>query len=64
MTDTEIVFQVKQSPEGGYAHAVGHNIFTEADDWEHLADDAQCSATSRTVKRRDRSAYTWCSRRV
>ena len=37
MTDTEIVFQVKQSPEGGYeAHAVGHNIFTEADDWEHL----------------------------
>ena len=37
MTDTEIVFQVKHSPEGGYeAHAVGHNIFTEADDWEHL----------------------------
>ena len=37
MTDTEIVFQVKESPEGGYeAHAVGHNIFTEADDWEHL----------------------------
>ena len=37
MPDVEIVFQVWESPEGGYeARAVGHNIFTEADDWEGL----------------------------
>lgn len=37
MSDGEIVFQVRESPEGGYeARAEGHSIFTEADDWEHL----------------------------
>ena len=37
MQDTEIVFQVWESAEGGYqARAVGHAIFTEADDWESL----------------------------
>ncbi len=37
MSDTEIVFQVWESAEGGYqARAVGHAIFTEADDWEGL----------------------------
>ena len=37
MADTEIVFQVFESPEGGYeASAVDHNIFTEGDDWEDL----------------------------
>ena len=37
MSDTEIIFRVWDSPEGGYeAQAVGHSIFTEADDWEHL----------------------------
>ncbi len=37
MPDAEIVFQVKESPEGGYeARAVGYSIFTEADDWEGL----------------------------
>ena len=37
MPQSEIVFQVWESPEGGYeARAVGHSIFTEADDWEHL----------------------------
>ena len=30
----EITFQVRPSPEGGYeARALGHSIFTEADDW-------------------------------
>ena len=39
MPDVEIVFQVKESPEGGYeARAVGYSIFTEADDWEGLKD--------------------------
>ena len=37
MSDTEIVFQVWESPEGGYeARAEGYSIFTEADDWEQL----------------------------
>ena len=37
MSDPEIAFQVRESPEGGYqARAVGYSIFTEADDWEHL----------------------------
>ena len=39
MSDHEITFQVRESPEGGYeARAVGYGIFTEADDWEHLRD--------------------------
>ena len=37
MADAEIIFQVRQSPEGGYeARALGYSIFTETDDWEHL----------------------------
>ena len=37
MPENEIVFQVKEAPEGGYtARAVGYSIFTEGDDWEHL----------------------------
>ena len=37
MADAEIIFQVRQSPEGDYeARALGYSIFTEADDWEHL----------------------------
>ena len=37
MADAEIVFQVWESPEGGFeARAVGYSIFTEGDDWEHL----------------------------
>ena len=37
MRDTEIVFQVRESPEGGYeARAVGYSIFTQGNDWEGL----------------------------
>ena len=37
MPEAEIVFQVREAPEGGYsAQAVGYNIFTQGDDWEHL----------------------------
>ncbi len=33
----EIIFQVQESPEGGYeAWALGHSIFTEADTGEEL----------------------------
>ena len=35
--DTEIAFQVRESPDGGYsASAVGHSIFTQGDDWGEL----------------------------
>lgn len=34
---TEIIFVVEESSEGGYeARALGHSIFTEADDYEQL----------------------------
>ena len=37
MTDSEIIFAVEESPEGGYeAKALGHPIFTQADDLEQL----------------------------
>ena len=37
MPDAEIVFQVREAPEGGYtARAVGYSIFTQGDDWEDL----------------------------
>ena len=35
--DPEIIFIVEESPEGGYtAHALGHSIYTQADDYEEL----------------------------
>ena len=35
--NTEIIFTVEESPEGGYeARAVGHSIFTQADTLEEL----------------------------
>ena len=37
MSETEIVFSVQASPEGGYeARAVGHSIFTQADTMNEL----------------------------
>ena len=37
MPEAEIVFQVRESPEGGYeARAVGYSIFTQGDDWDDL----------------------------
>ena len=33
----EIIFLVEEAPEGGYqARALGHSIFTEADNWAGL----------------------------
>jgi hypothetical protein len=38
----EIVFLVKEAPEGGYtAKALGHSIFTEADTWDELREAVQ-----------------------
>lgn len=37
---TEIIFIVKESPEGGYeAKALGHSIFTEGDTMEQLKEN-------------------------
>ena len=37
MPDSEIVLQVRESPEGGYeACAIGYSIFTQGDDWDDL----------------------------
>jgi len=37
MADTEIIFSIEESPEGGYeARALGHSIFTQADSMEEL----------------------------
>ena len=37
MADTEIIFAVNESPEGGYeARALGYSIFTQADTLDEL----------------------------
>jgi hypothetical protein len=37
MSETEIIFSVQESPEGGYeARAVGHSIFTQAATMDEL----------------------------
>ncbi len=42
MSETEIVFAVQESPEGGYeARALGHGIFTQAGTLEELKTAAQ-----------------------
>jgi len=34
---SEVIFLVEPDPEGGYtAQALGHAIFTEADNWDEL----------------------------
>lgn len=40
--ETEIIFTVEESPEGGYeARAVGHAIFTQADSLSELRSEVQ-----------------------
>jgi hypothetical protein len=37
VSDSEIIFAVQDSPEGGYeARALGHSIFTQADSLDEL----------------------------
>lgn len=37
MADSEIIFTVQESPEGGYeARALGHSIFTQAETMDDL----------------------------
>ncbi len=46
MGETEIIFSIEESPEGGYeAKALGHSIFTQADTIDELKEmvrDAVC----------------------
>ena len=38
--DTEIIFLVEESSDGGYtARALGYSIYTEADDLDHLKNE-------------------------
>ena len=40
--DSEIIFLVEESPEGGYeARALGYSIYTEADTFEELKEMVQ-----------------------
>ena len=42
MNETEIIFSVQESSEGGYeARALGHPIFTQADTLEELHENAR-----------------------
>ncbi len=42
MNVEEIIFVVEEAPEGGYtAQALGHAIFTEADNWDEIKVMAQ-----------------------
>jgi hypothetical protein len=37
MASNEIIFEVEESPEGGYeARALGYSIYTQASSWEEL----------------------------
>jgi hypothetical protein len=37
MAESEIIFSVREAPEGGYeARALGHSIFTQAESMEEL----------------------------
>jgi hypothetical protein len=54
MPDSEIIFSVQESPEGGYeARALGHSIFTQADTLEELKrnvrEAVQCHFDAGTV---------------
>ena len=65
MPDAEIVFQVRESPEGGYeARAVGYSIFTQGDDWDDLKymmrdavlchfDDGEASKVVKALRKRE-----------
>lgn len=38
----EIIFEVAEAPEGGYdARALGHNVFSQGEDWDDLKEMAR-----------------------
>jgi hypothetical protein len=41
VNDMELIFEIRDAEEGGYcARALGHAIFTEAETWEELRNNA------------------------
>jgi len=53
----EIIFLVKESPEGGYeARALGYSIFTEADTLEELKEMVQDAVWCHCEKEAERSS--------
>ncbi len=58
--ETEIVFLVRESPEGGYeASASGHAIFTEADTLEELKAIVMMLSTVTLMKTNDRELFAF-----
>ena len=56
MDNTEIIFAVMESPEGGYeARALGHSIYTQADTFDQLRemvrDAVRCHFDAETAPR-------------
>lgn len=56
MPNSEIIFAVEESPEGGYeARALGHSIFTQADSMDDLRamvrDAVRCHFDEATMPR-------------
>ena len=54
MKDSEVIFAVEESPEGGFeAHALGHPIFTQADSMDELREmvreAARCHFDAETI---------------
>lgn len=48
MPDSEIIFSVQESPEGGCeARAIGHSLFIQADTFEELKRDVREAAKCR-----------------
>ncbi len=47
----ELIFAAREAEEGGFtAQAIGHSIFTEADNWEQLRANRPSGAASRSPK--------------
>ncbi len=56
MAESEIIFSIQESPEGGYeAHALGHSIYTQAETLEELKamlqDAVRCHFTPDSMPR-------------
>ncbi len=56
MAESEIIFSIQESPEGGYeAHALGHSIYTQSETLEELKamlqDAVRCHFTPDSMPR-------------
>jgi len=69
MSDSEIIFSVKELPDGGYeARAVGHSIFTQAQTIDELKLKVREAVRSRFGDGKELPAFhlegTWSNGRV